>query len=317
MIQHTRAWRLPILLAVCLFANGYVAEAQQEQMYSQYMFNMLHINPAYAGNRAADNITAMYRNQWVGVSGAPRTATLSWDRRSSESNVGYGLSLYNDRVGIETSTGAQAFYSYHIPMDNAFLSFGVSAGVVNYKALYSESVTTDPGDPQFQEDVSSWLPSAGFGALYATDRWYVGFSIPALLKTKIYLNDEEKVKDNIHFYLTSGYIWDLSDYFNLKPSLMIKKTIGAPFQFDFNVNCWFKNRLALGVSYRTGNAFVGMLEVQITPIVRLGYAFDYTTESLSYYSKGTHELMLRVEIPGKDCPWCKSKQEDFAPPRYY
>ena len=280
-------------------------------MYSQYMFNMMHINPAYAGNRAVDNITTLFRKQWVGIEGSPTTATLSWDRRQEESNIGYGLQIYNDRLGIESTSGIQAFYSYRIPFQHSFLSLGLSGGVLNYRAAYSTVETSQGGDPLFQENVNGLLPTAGIGALYATDQWYIGLSVPALLETKINIHNQQVTTSaNNHYFLTGGYIFQVSESFKLKPSILLKAVEGAPFEYDFNLNAWLQDIVGLGVSYRTNDALVAMFELQIAPEFRLGYAYDYTISNLQPFSKGTHELMLRYEFNSKD-------SRRILSPRYY
>ena len=320
MLNNTTSIRINLLkLAKIKLMIGFFALfmtnllfAQQEPMYSQYMFNMSHINPAYVGNRAVDNITTIYRKQWVEIEGAPTTATLSWDRRKAESNVGYGISIFNDRLGIESTTGFQAFYSYRIPLKNSFLSFGLSAGVLNYVAAFSQVLTTQSGDPLFQEDVKGWLPTAGIGVIYATDKWYVGLSVPALLGAKLDANNQQVNYgiDN-HYFLTSGYIFEVSEGLKIKPSVLLKAVRGAPFEYDFNMNIWLYDVLGFGMSYRTGDAIIGIFELQLSPQIRLGYAYDHTISNLKIYnSKGTHELMLRYEFS-------RNKTERILSPRYY
>jgi len=301
-----------LILCICCILASQSLKAQQEPMYSQYMFNMLQVNPAYAGNRAVDNITAVYRNQWMGINGAPKTGTISWDRRQEESNIGYGLQIYNDRIGIEKTTGIQAFYSYRIAFNNSYLSLGLSAGVLNYQAAFSKVETTQGNDPLFQEDVNGFLPTVGVGALYATEKWYVGLSVPALLSTKINVNNQQiTTKSNNHYFLTGGYIFNVTDNFKLKPSTMIRAVSGAPIECDLNLNAWVNDAVGFGVSYRTGDAFVGMFELQLSPQLRLGYAYDYTISKLNTYNtKGTHELMLRYEFKSK-------KNQRIISPRYY
>jgi len=284
-------------------------------MYSQYMFNMLHINPAYAGSRAADNITLLYRNQWIGMAGAPKTGAFSWDKRADDSNVGYGLEVYSDKLGIEATTGFQAFYSYHLPFENSYLSLGLSGGLLNYKVAYSEAVTNTGGDPVYQTDINSWLPTAGFGMVYVTPVWYVGLSIPALLNTKVSAKGAVTSSGfgaNNHYFLTGGYDFVLDENIKLKPSVMIKAVKGSPVQYDINTMWWFKDKLGLGVSYRHADAVVGLLEVQITPKLRLGYSYDYTISDFRTYNQGTHELMLRWEIPNSKCKTCNDQRKVFS-----
>ena len=307
-----RMSKVLFVFGLCLLLANNTLKAQQVPMYSQYMFNMINLNPAYAGNLGDDNVTLLYRMQWVGVDGAPKTGTLSWDRRQPDSNVGYGLQIYNDRLGIESSTGVQAFYSYRLRFPNSNLVFGLSAGAMNYLATYSKATTTSGGDPLFAEDVNSLLPTIGFGMLYNSQRMYIGFSIPALLKTKTGINSTLiSTSANNQYFLTGGYVFDLSDAVKLKPSFLVKSVEGSPLAFDFNMNAWFQNTIGLGVSYRTKDAFVGLFEIQLSPKIRLGYAYDYLISNLKTYTVGgSHELMLRYEFDN-------SKNQHVLSPRYY
>jgi type IX secretion system PorP/SprF family membrane protein len=301
---------LLVIITLLVLATGNL-KAQQEAMYSQYMFNMVQINPAYAGNRAVDNVTTMFRKQWVGIEGAPTTANLSWDRRETASNIGYGAQIYTDRIGIESTVGVQGFYSYRIPFLNSSLALGLSAGVLNYRAEYTKLTTMTASDPLFAENINGFRPTVGFGALYATENWYAGFSIPALLQTKITeSNLAITTGANNHYFLTGGYIFDVSPDVKLKPSVLFKAVQGAPLEVDLNLNAWIQDVIGLGVSYRTGDALIGMFEVQLSPQIRLGYAYDYTLSYLKSYSKGTHELMLRYEFGSP-------KTQQVLSPRYY
>jgi type IX secretion system PorP/SprF family membrane protein len=283
---------------------------------------MVNINPAYAGNRASDNFTAIYRDQWVGMTGAPKTAAFSWDKRRSESNVGYGLEIYDDQVGLEKNTGFQAFYAYHIPFGDSFLSLGLSGGVMNYKVNYSQASLINPEDPMFEADVNGWLATAGFGVLYGAPNWYVSFSVPQMLHTSLSIQNYENQADiqgDNQYFLTGGYVFDLTDEVKAKPSLMLKAEKGSPIQYDVNLNFWFSDIFSVGVSYRQGDALIGMLEFQVLPKLRIGYAYDHSISTLSSYNQGTHEIMLRLELPSTACPWCdKQKQtETSISPRYY
>jgi len=303
--------RIKLFICFCLFFAVNSLKAQQEPMYSQYMFNLIHINPAYAGNRAEDNVTLLYRKQWVGIPGSPSTGSLTWDRRKEDSNVGYGLQIYNDQYGIETTSGIQAFYSYRIAFRNSYLSFGLSGGILSYRAAYSTVATTGGSDPLFQEDVSGFMPTVGVGALYAAETWYVALSVPALLETKISDNNILATTGaNNHYFLTGGYIFNVLDVLKLKPSILIKAVKGAPLEYDLNLNAWIQDKVGLGVSYRTNDAIVGLFELQISPEFRLGYAYDYTISNLQPFSKGTHELMLRYEFNSR-------KDQRVLSPRYY
>jgi type IX secretion system PorP/SprF family membrane protein len=312
-IQRNRHKTFYILvMLLCIRAS--VVVGQQTPMYSQYMFNMLNINPAYAGNRAVNSVNVLYRYQWAGFDGSPRTTVISWDKRENQSNVGYGIQLYNDQLGIESTTGVQGFYSYRIPFENSSLTFGLSGGLLNYTARYNDVSLVDQGDPAFGMVQSVWLPTFGFGVLYSKKTWYAGFSIPALLKTKDIYDDAysniASTGASHHYFLTGGYVFNASDVLKIKPSILVKLMDGAPVQADFNVNAWWQNKLGLGLSYRTGDALVGMAEIQITPQIRIGYAYDYTLSALSMFNQGTHEIMLRYEFD-------LHKTLDFLSPRYY
>jgi len=304
--------KLMLILGFCMLLAGSPLKAQQEPMYSQYMFNMLNLNPAYAGNYGGDNVTLLYRMQWVGVDGAPKTGTLSWDRRNVDSNVGYGLQLYNDRLGIESTTGIQGFYSYKLKLSYSTLTFGLSGGTLNYRAAYSKATTTNPNDPLFDRDINIILPTVGFGLLFNAERMYIGFSMPALLKTKVDINNTlHSTSANNHYFLTGGYIFDVSEGIKLKPSILVKAVRGSAPAFDINMNAWFQNNLGFGISYRPNDALVGMFEIQLSPKLRLGYAYDYTISSLKTYNVGgSHELMLRYEF---NLP----KYIPILSPRYY
>jgi len=304
------AFYVAIMLCVPIL-TAQTINAQQEAMYSQYMFNMLHVNPAYAGDRAVDNVNLMYRKQWVNIDGAPVTASLSWDRRQEKSNIGYGLQIINDKLGIENSLMIKGFYSYRLPFESSALAFGVSGGVLNYQAKFAEVITHTGGDPSFMENVNKFMPSVGVGALFSSDIFYVGISVPDLLETKFNRNnDVVELSPNIHYFLSTGGIFRVTEGFKLKPSVMLKAVAGAPLEFDYNLNAWFNDVIGVGVSYRPDNAFVGMFELQVSNGFRLGYAYDYSISNLNKYSKGTHEIMLRYEFS-------KSKYKRVYSPRYY
>jgi len=299
---------------------------QTKPMFSQYMFNMLSMNPAYAGNRNSTNYTGIFRKQWVGIPGAPTTGMFSVDTRLKESNWGIGGQLYSDQLGIEKSTGIHASATYHLPLsyggddisgeanDALTLSVGLGFGIMNYQANYNLVQTVVGGDPAFNSVVNGWQPNAGIGLLLHTSKWYMGISAPALLKSQILNNNQTDVSSlmsNNELFFTCGYIFGKPyDAVKWKPSILIKAAPGAPVECDFNLNAWFNNIFSAGVSYRTGDAFVGMLELQLTPQIRMGYAYDYTVSQLSVYSRGTHEFMLRYEVGS-------SGRGVAAPVRYY
>jgi len=285
-------------------------KAQQEIMYSQYMYNMINVNPAYAGDRVGDNITSLFRKQLLNIKGAPATFSLSWDEGigtasgssglhnlNNLSKVGCGLQIYKDQLGIETNQGIQAFYSYHLIFTNSYLSLGLSGGIMNYQAAYSQIYTTTAGDPLFQEDVSAFIPTAGVGALYAAEQWYVGFSVPTLLRTKVTNNGMTiTTGSDSHYFLTGGYIFDVSEDIKLKPSIMLRAVKSEPLRYDLNLNMWIQNTIGLGVSYHKNDAVIGMVQVRITPQITLGYAYDYIISTLKLFGGGSNELLLNFQF---------------------
>lgn len=312
MLLQVKKYRIAALVVFTAFC--FSGKAQQHPMYSQYMFNMLNINPAYAGSRGVVSATALYRNQWVNIDGAPQTASFSVDMAMKEKKIGVGFQLFDDRLGIERSTGFNASYAFRIQLTNSgTLSLGLQAGVLNYRAYYSQVRTFQAGDPTFSQDIGGFLPSAAAGVYYNSDKFYIGLSTPALLQTKLSKDNTADVSAatgrDLHLFLATGFVMPLSQELVLKPSALVKAVSGAPLEYDFNANLWIQNTLALGFSYRTGDSYVGMLELQMSRQLRFGYAYDKTFSNLGQLNNGTHELMIRMEF-GK-------MNDRVASPRYF
>lgn len=291
------------LLLIILMLMSAGAKAQQDPMYSQYMFNTLAINPAYAGSRNVLSVTGLVRSQWIGIDGAPRTQTVSFDTPLRGRNIGIGFQAFNDQVGITRTTGAFASYAYRIIGQNGVLSFGLQAGLSNFRAQYSLVNLTSggQGDPAFGQDVNAVLPNFGTGVYYNSERFYIGASVPHLLNNQ--LNNGEVTVTNglvsrqyIHAFITAGYVVGLGPDYKVKPSVMFRAVRGAPLQADVGANFWIRDALAIGAQYRTGSDISAMLEAQISPQVRIGYAFDRSITKLINYNSGSHEIMLRYEF---------------------
>ena len=288
-------------------------KSQQTPMYSQYMFNMLNINPAYAGIREAGNLNMLVRKQWVNFPGAPTSGSISYDQRLEGKNNGIGAQVYFDRIGIESTTGVQGFYSYSAPMGTATLNLGMSLGVLNYASNYTNTNPFDGGDPSLMTNLQGYLPTAGFGAILESEKWYLAFSAPALFKTRITQNGQGVLSaagKEGHFFLTAGYVVPLTNDAQLKPSVLVKTVSGSRIQYDLNLNLWLGNLISIGTSYRTEDAVLGMLELQVTPQFRLGYAYDHNISKLVNYNSGTHEFMLRYELG-------RQEGKKIQSPRYF
>jgi len=302
-IYISNTLKLTVLICTCfIFSNFKNAYAQTEPMYSQYMYNMLGVNPAYAGNREVLGLNFFQRNQWVGLRGAPKTTSLSLDQSIKEGKIGLGIQMYSDQLNVEEANGINGFLSSRIKVsDKGILSVGLSVGLMNYQFNsydVANRITTD--DKTFITIIpSQWNPSVGFGLYYNSDQFYVGVSSPSVLKSRLakYENFVSGIQktDDFHLFTTMGYVIKINEEINLKPSTMIKMVSGAPIEFDLNTNVWLKDILGLGVSYRTGDAVLGMAEIQTSPNLRFGYAYDMPFSPLKPYTRGSHEIMIRYE----------------------
>lgn len=290
-IQHILCFTL-IVLSLKL-------SAQQEAMYSQYMFNTMALNPAYAGSREVFSTTLLARAQWQGIEGAPVSQTLSMDAPLSNKKVGVGLIVFNDKIGLTHNTGVHGSYAYRIRMKKSTFSMGLKLGVVQYQANLNQAILATgntTNDAGFQNNVSILIPSAGAGFYINNDKYYFGASIPNLYSTELSKASKVHVNKYDHIFVMAGYVFSLNKDFKLKPSALYKFVTGAPMELDVNANLWMYDLVGLGLSYRTGDAIVGMVEIQVRNNFRVGYSYDYTTTQLQKYNSGSHELILRFEF---------------------
>ena len=296
-----------LIITIHIVVINFVSQqvhAQTEPMYSQYMYNMLGVNPAYAGNREALSLNFFQRNQWVGIKGAPKTTSISMDQSIKDGKLGWGIQVYDDRLGVEAASGLNGMLSTRIQVsEKGILSGGLSFGMMNYRINLNEvNNRNNPNDPSFIsiDNPSKWNPSLGMGIYYNTDRFYAGLATPSILKARLasYENMITSIQTSnaFHLFANAGYVFDINEDVKLKPSTMVKMVSGAPIETDINLNVWLKDLLGFGASYRTGDAFVGMVELQATSNLRFGYAYDMPFNPLKYFTKGSHELMLRYEI---------------------
>ncbi len=286
------------------------ANAQQDAMYTQYMFNALALNPAYAGSRNVISATALYRNQWTGITGAPETTTFTIDAPINDKKIGLGLQVFNDRLGITKTTGVVASGAYRIRMDKGTLSFGLQGSVSSFRANYQNVNLDQTGtntDAAFQDDVSNTLFNVGTGVYYNSDKFYVGLSAPELVPNK--LASTRLSTQEIHLFLTAGIVFDLGEDYKLKPSILVKQVTGAPIEGDLNATFWIKDVIGIGAQYRTNADVSGLFEVQATPQIRIGYSYDHSITTLQNHNDGSHEIMLRYEFG-----YNKSK---FISPRFF
>jgi len=273
--------------------------AQQDAQYTQYMYNTMSVNPAYAGSRGALSITGIYRTQWVGLDGAPKTQSLNLHSPISE-RIGLGLSVINDEIGPTNETNIDATFSYNI-RTSAYgnLAFGLKAGLHLLNVDFNE-LSNFEAEPNTMNNVDNKVsPNVGAGVYYYTDRFYAGLSVPNLIETEHF--DESSVsvaKEKINLYVMSGYVFRLDPAWQLKPAALIKLVEGAPLQVDISANLWYNERFSLGAAYRLDSAVSLMAGFQFNDQIMLGFAYDKETTELgnTSYNDGSFEFLLRFEL---------------------
>lgn len=289
-------------LIVLLFTI--VSSAQQDAQYTQYMYNTIVVNPAYAGSRQSMSIFALHRNQWVGVDGAPVTNSFSINTPINESKVGLGLSVVNDRIGIATENNIAADFSYTIPASETYkISFGLKASA-NLLSLDFSKLDYQPGDPnQYQDDIDNkFSPNIGVGFYLHSDKSYIGISAPNLIKTEHFeesANSDSTSRiatERINYYLIAGHVFDLNPSLKLKPSLQTKYVQGAPLQVDVSANFLINEKFVAGLAYRWSAAMSAMVGFQATDSWFIGYGYDFDTTDFAKYNSGSHEIFLRYEL---------------------
>jgi type IX secretion system PorP/SprF family membrane protein len=275
-----------------------VSYGQQDAQFTQYMYNTININPAYAGSRGAMSIFALHRTQWVGLDGAPTTNTASINTPINNSNLGLGVSFVNDKIGPTNENTISADLSYTIPTSENFkLSFGMKATANLFNLNINKLNPADQGDPQFQNLRNVFTPNIGAGIYYHSDKAYVGLSVPNFIQTNRYDDNEVAIfKEKINYYLIGGYVFDLSNDIKFKPAFLTKLVEGSPLQVDVSANFMFVEKVVVGVAYRWSAAMSAMVGFQVSDGMYIGYGYDLETTNLENYNSGSHEVFLRYEI---------------------
>ncbi|PWA06091.1 PorP/SprF family type IX secretion system membrane protein [Flavobacterium psychrotolerans] len=285
-----------ILIFVLMF-TAVVCHAQQDAQYTQYMYNTINVNPAYAGSRGVMSIFGLHRTQWVGLDGAPVTNALSLNTPINDSNLGIGISFVNDRIGPTVENVISADVSYTIQTSEAYkLSFGVKATGNFFNLDVSKLNPAEQGDPQFQ-NLNKFSPNIGAGVYLHSDKSYIGISVPNFIESKRYNNNDVAIfKEKISYYLIAGYVFDLSSDIKFKPSVITKLVQGAPLQVDLSANFMFNEKFVLGAAYRWDSAISAMAGFQVNDGLFIGYGYDMETTKLRHYNSGSHEIFLRYEL---------------------
>ena len=293
-------YRIYFFFGVILLLNN-ATIGQQLPIFSQYLLNDYAYNPAVAGSKDYYDVKSNHRYQWVGITDAPRTYTLSINGPSKNKKQGFGGLLYTDHVGPTRRTGFQASYTYHINLnDDIRLGMALSAGLLEWKLDGHKIELYDLSDQVLVNNVMrSIVPDAKFGFMVYHKKWHVGGSVPNLLASQLSFSNTTNTglsKLKPHYYLNGGYIFDVNSDFTIEPSCMIKIVSPAPVQLDIMTRVVWKKQLWLGLAYRTMDAASAMLGYLFKQNILIGYSYDFTTSNLRNYSSGTHELMFGVRF---------------------
>ena len=276
----------------------YTGFAQQDAQYTQYMYNTINVNPAYAGSRGVMSIFGLHRTQWVGLDGAPVTNAFSLNTPINNSNIGIGLSFVNDKIGPTNDNTISADISYSIQASEDYkLSFGVKASGNVFNLDVNRLNPADINDPNLQNFNSKFSPNFGAGVYLHSEKLYLGLSVPNFLQASKYNdNDVAVFQERMNFYFIGGYVFDLSPSIKFKPAFLTKMVTGSPLQVDASANFLFFDKLMLGGAYRWDAAVSALAGFQVTDGLFIGYSYDMDTTRLRNYNSGSHEVFLRFEL---------------------
>ncbi|MFE3868160.1 type IX secretion system membrane protein PorP/SprF [Flavobacterium sp. LS2P90] len=285
------------LFSFVLMFTAMVSFAQQDAQFTQYMYNTININPAYAGSRGVLSIFALHRTQWVGLDGAPVTNAVSVNTPLNANNLGLGVSVINDKIGPTHENTISADLSYTIPTSETFkLSFGIKV-TANLFDLDVSRLNPVDDDRSLRDYSNKFTPNIGAGVYLHSDKAYVGFSVPNFIETNRYDDNEVAIfKEKINYYLIAGYVFDLTNDIKFKPAVLTKMVEGAPLQADVSANFMFIDKFVVGVAYRWSAALSAMVGFQVSEGLYIGYGYDHETTNLNNYNSGSHEIFLRYEL---------------------
>lgn len=296
--------RIVITVFVIAFTSITV-KAQQDALVSRYMFNGMLINPAYAGSHDYSSFGALFRKQWVGFDGAPMTSAVWADIPFTEKNIGLGINLGYDKIGATEQTDLSVSFAYHLKTgEKSKLAFALRSGVNMFKSTLGEVTVWDEEDPNFYNMPARFLPNFGFGTYFYAENFFAGFSVPNILsydkENILSVNPGTFPKLVRHYYLNTGYVFNVNEKFDIKPSFLYRAVVGAPNQLDINLQLYYKKVVSLGASYRTGDGLVFMAELLSVPNWRFGYAYDMSLTKLRGYNSGSHEVMVAYDLIKKE-----------------
>ena len=298
-----------IYIALSLLGIGTSYFAQQDAMFTQYMFNTLSVNPGYAGSADMLSINAISRHQWISIAGAPTTQTLVLHGPIKSQKLGVGLSVVNDKIGPTKDLSFYGDFSYRLKLsEKSSLSFGLKGGINNLNVDLESLGGTEANDPAFQGSVTQLKPNFGFGLYYRTPKAYLGLSAPKLLQNQ-FSSGSTSLLQNRHYFLIAGLVTKLSESLAFKPTFLAKYAVNTPVSLDFTANFIIKDKVWLGAMYRLQDAVGGIVQLQLSKQLRLGYAYDYALSELRGYTGGTHEIMLNYDF--------NFPKDGLVSPRYF
>ena len=295
-IQH-------ILIGILMLGSTQV-QAQQDPQYTNYMYNTVNINPAYAGSRGSMSIFGLHRTQWVGLEGAPTTNSFSVNTPLKNSKLGLGVGYVNDRLGVidENTISLDVSYTIDLNKKNSKLSFGVKGSMNLLNVSYSRLNKFDPNDPIVLTDISNEAsPNIGAGVYWHNEKSYLGLSVPNFLENDRFDNGTvySSMNQRMHYYLMGGHVFEINPMLKFKPAFLLKAVAGAPLQADVTANFLIHDKLTLGAAYRWDAAWSALAGFQVTDGLMLGYSYDAETTKLGRYNNGSHELFVRFELFNK------------------
>ncbi|MDQ2656104.1 MAG: type IX secretion system membrane protein PorP/SprF [Bacteroidota bacterium] len=284
---------LPAVFVLFICSPG---QAQVDPLYAQYLNNPLLINPAYAGLNNNLNASVSYRKQWAGFEGSPTTFNVNGHSSLFDNRMGVGLMIVKDNVGINSNTEVHGTYAYRIDLDQKYLSFGLQAGVISYKGNYNDLNPYDPQDPAFTEVQNVTKPSFGAGLILHSERYFIGLSVPRMLKAKVSVDDVESQLYSQHFYAMGAYVFYINEHLRLKPSVLLKSVKGSPISTDVNFAMTFEEKITAGIYTRNLNAYGLMGQIRFGGSYRFGYAFEVPSGNSVGARFTTHELSFGLNM---------------------
>ncbi len=292
-MQSMRKLLLPAVFILFICCPG---QAQVDPLYAQYLNNPMLINPAYAGLNNNLNAAVSYRKQWAGFEGSPTTFNVNGHTSLFDNRMGVGLMIVKDNVGINSNTEIHGTYAYRLDLDQKYLSFGLQAGVISYKGNYNDLNPYDPQDPAFTDVQNVTKPSFGAGLILHSERYFIGLSVPRMLKAKVSVDDVESQLYSQHFYAMGAYVFYINEHLRLKPSVLLKSVKGSPISTDVNFAMTFEEKVTAGIYTRNLNAYGLMGQIRFGGSYRFGYAFEVPSGNSVGARFTTHELSFGINL---------------------